>query len=69
MNLIYISMDGDDTNDGRSRKTAVRSWRRASSLANPDSEFCVIGMSTVVKVTEELENNKRREIYSKSDWG
>ena len=38
MNRIYISDNGDDKNDGRTRATAVYSWQRAVTLCDGNAE-------------------------------
>jgi hypothetical protein len=43
MLTIYISEVGDDTHDGLTLKTAVRSWQRALALSGGDSEVHLHG--------------------------
>jgi hypothetical protein len=69
MTILYISDTGRDENDGLSSERAVRSWQRAVSLAKEDTEFCVMGVTALERVTKEVEAKSRREIYSKSDLG
>ena len=38
MNRIYISDHGDDKNDGRTRETAIYSWKRAIKLCDGNAE-------------------------------
>ena len=38
MNRIYISDHGDDKNDGRTRATAIYSWKRAIKLCDGNAE-------------------------------
>ena len=69
MRVIYISNEGRDENNGDTQNVAVRSWRRASSLSEPDAEFRLIGLETVRRVMSEFEHENRKAIYSKTDWG
>ena len=69
MRVIYISNEGSDENNGDTQNVAVRSWRRASSLSEPDAEFRLIGLETVRRVMSEFEHENRKAIYSKTEWG
>jgi hypothetical protein len=66
---IYISNQGTDENDGLSPATAIRSLRRALSLGDEQTEFCVVGVATLERLAGEVEAQIRKETYSKSDWG
>ena len=69
MSTIYISETGDDALDGSTPETAIRSWRRAITLARGNSELHLMDLRTMERLTREIENRNRRQIYSKSQWG
>jgi hypothetical protein len=74
MLTIYISEDGNDALDGSSPETAIRSWQRAISqgnneLAQGNNELHLMDLRTMDRLTKEIEDRNRREIYSKSEWG
>ena len=69
MSTIYISETGDDALDGSTPETAIRSWRRAITLARGNSELHLMDVRTMERLTREIEYRNRRQIYSKSQWG
>jgi hypothetical protein len=69
MRQVYISEDGDDANSGSSPETAIHSWRRALSLSDGNTEFRLMGLSTLERLTKEIEGKIRQERYSKTDLG
>lgn len=55
MQTIYVSNPGDDKNDGLTKETAVRSWRRAKSLCQGHNEFHLMeGDATFLRLNEEI---------------
>ena len=42
MPKIYVA-DGDDTNDGRSDRTPVRSWKRVLELKTGNDKIWIMG--------------------------
>jgi hypothetical protein len=69
MATIYISETGNDANDGLSPETAIRSCRRALMLSRGDTRLHLMGVRTLERLSKEIEEKKRHEIYSKSEWG
>ena len=60
MNRIFISDDGDDTNDGRTRETAIYSWRRAVTLCDGNAEAHLMqGDATLQRLVQEIERRKK----------
>jgi hypothetical protein len=60
MNRIYISDHGDDKNDGRTRETAIYSWKRAIELCDSNAEANLMqGDATLQRLTEEIERRKK----------
>ena len=42
MQQIFVSINGDDTNDGRSRDTAIKSWKRLMQLSKGNAEWVLM---------------------------
>ncbi len=60
MNRIYISDHGDDKNDGRTRETAIYSWKRAIKLCDGNAEAHLMqGDATLQRLAQEIERRKR----------
>ena len=56
MNRIYISDHGDDKNDGRTRATAIYSWKRAIKLCDGNAEARLMqGDATLQRLSQEIE--------------
>jgi hypothetical protein len=53
MKVIYISDNGDDKNDGLTRKAAVHSWKRATKLAGGNMEINLTD-ATRERINEEI---------------
>ena len=45
--VVYISDSGNDSNDGSSVQTAVKTWEKAYELVPDESKIIVAGTSTV----------------------
>ena len=62
MNRIYISDDGDDKNDGRTRETAIYSWKRAIKLCDGNAEAHLMqGDATLQRLAQEIERLRARD--------
>ena len=60
MNRIFISEDGDDKNDGRTRETAIYSWKRAIKLCDTNAEAHLMqGDATLERLAQEIERRKK----------
>ena len=60
MNRIYISDHGDDKNDGRTRETAIYSWKRAIKLCDGNAEAHLMqGDATLQRLAQEIERRKK----------
>ena len=58
MKVIHIAEDGNDENDGSSRKRAVHSRTRAYSLAAAGDVF-QMGRATMERISAEIEKETR----------
>jgi hypothetical protein len=62
MNRIYISDHGDDKNDGRTRETAIYSWKRAIKLCDGNAEAHLMqGDATLQRLAQEIERLRARD--------
>jgi hypothetical protein len=60
MNRIYISDHGDDKNDGRTRETAIYSWKRAIKLCDGNAEAHLMqGDATLQRLAQEIERKEK----------
>jgi hypothetical protein len=58
---LYISDQGDDKNDGRTRATAIYSWKRAIKLCDGNGESHLMqGDATLRRLAQEIERRKRK---------
>jgi len=61
MNRIYISYNGDDKNDGRTRHTAIYSWKRAIKLCDGNAEAHLMqGDATLQRLAQEIERETKK---------
>ena len=55
MQTIYISNHGDDTNDGITAETPVRSWERVVKLCRRAQAIYPMEADTLSRLTAEIE--------------
>ncbi len=50
MRKIYVSDSGNDTNDGCTDKTPIRSWERFIHLCEGNDEIIIMGATAIGKM-------------------
>ena len=57
MQSIFVSNKGDDANDGRSRESAIKSWKRLLQLSRGGTEWIFMeGPATRARLEKEAAN-------------
>ena len=59
MTRIYISENGNDKNDGRTKETAIYSWKRARKLSTAYMQINVDSTAARQRLMQEIDRLKR----------
>jgi hypothetical protein len=62
MRKIYVSDSGNDTNDGCTDKTPIRSWERFIHLCEGNDEIIIMGATAIGKMRLVAEIDKKGRI-------
>jgi hypothetical protein len=62
MRKIYVSDSGNDKDDGRTEKTAIRSWQRFIELCEGNDEIIIMGNAATGKMRLIAEIDKKGRI-------
>jgi hypothetical protein len=70
MQQIFVSNSGNDENDGRTRQTPVRSWKRVKDLRKGNNEmFLMEGDSTLMRLKKEIDESAERGDFGEGAFG
>jgi hypothetical protein len=69
MQQIFVSNSGNDENDGLTRQTPVRSWKRVTGLRNNNEMFLMEGDSTLMRLKKEIDEAAERGDFGEGAFG
>jgi hypothetical protein len=70
MQQIFVSNSGNDENDGLTRQTPVRSWKRVKGLRKGNNEmFLMEGDSTLMRLKKEIDEAVERGDFGEGAFG
>ena len=70
MQQIFVSNSGNDANDGLTRQTPVRSWKRVEGLRKGNNEmFLMEGDSTLMRLKKEIDKAVERGDFGEGAFG
>ena len=70
MQRIFVSNSGNDENDGLTRQTPVRSWKRVKGLRKGNNEmFLMEGDSTLMRLKKEIDESAERGDFGEGAFG